>query len=336
VAVVGGCGFLASHLTDYLIEERGCKVLVLDNLVAGRREFVHPKATFVHADITGSEDYIRKLFLLHGVEYVFLYSAYPYIPDSFARPVHVFNVNAMGCLKVINAAQESGCKGVLAVSSAEIYGDGCRLLPGEEPYNGRIAEDSPVTPHSTYGASKAAIDFLIQARWREAKTPCIALRQFNCLGERDCTHPYIVVEVIQQLSRQLYDDSRRERIHYPTVYLGNNSSRDFIYAGDAVRCAVELLEKGEFGSVYNLGSETSIKIYDLAKLIGRLMGFADVKIVQDPARVRPWEIWSLLADSSKIYSVIDYRPKVDLEEALRRTIGWFEANGWKLDWEARS
>jgi nucleoside-diphosphate-sugar epimerase len=96
------------------------------------------------------------------------------------------------------------------------------------------------------------------------------------------------------------------------------------------------LEKGEFGSVYNLGSETSIKIYDLAKLIGRLMGFADVKIVQDPARVRPWEIWSLLADSSKIYSVIDYRPKVDLEEALRRTIGWFEANGWKLDWEARS
>ncbi len=106
----------------------------------------------------------------------------------------------------------------------------------------------------------------------------------------------------------------------PTVKLGNNSSRDFIYAGDAVRMWVELLEKGQFGEVYNLGSESSIKVYDLATLIGKLMGFREVVIEQDPARVRAWEIWNLTSNNSKIYKTITYRPQVSLEESLSRMI----------------
>jgi UDP-glucose 4-epimerase len=77
VAVAGGAGFLGSHLVNHLIEDRDCDVLVLDNLVAGRREWVHPRAAFEWADITQSESRLRNLLNLFGAKYVFNYAAHP-------------------------------------------------------------------------------------------------------------------------------------------------------------------------------------------------------------------------------------------------------------------
>lgn len=310
VAVIGGAGFLGSHLVDYLITEKECNVFVLDNLISGFKKYIHPKATFIYCDITASEFALYKILKENAIDYIFNYSAEPYIPVSFERPIHTFNINAVGALKVMNAGQDAGVKGILQVSSAEIYGEA----------KGKVNEDEPVKPHSTYGAGKAVIDALVQIRWKEAGTPAIAMRQFNCVGERE-THPYIIPEIISQVANK---DFKGE------VYLGNNSFRDFQYAGDAVRMAVELLEKGNFGEVYNMGSEEGIKMYDLAVLIGKLMG-KEVTVITDQARVRPWEIWHLQSDNTKLYSVIDYRPKTTLEEALKKTIDNFIQNGNKWD-----
>lgn len=310
VAVIGGAGFLGSHLVDYLITEKECNVFVLDNLISGFKKYVHPNATFIYCDITASEFALYKILKENAIDYIFNYSAEPYIPVSFERPIHTFNINAVGALKVMNAGQDAGVKGILQVSSAEIYGEA----------KGKVNEDEPVKPHSTYGAGKAVIDALVQIRWKEAQTPAIAMRQFNCVGERE-THPYIIPEIISQVSNK---DFKGE------VYLGNNSFRDFQYAGDAVRMAVELLEKGNFGEVYNMGSEEGIKMYDLAVLIGKLMS-KEVTVITDQARVRPWEIWHLQSDNTKLYSVIDYRPKTTLEEALAYTIDNFIQNGNKWD-----
>lgn len=306
VCVIGGCGFLGSHLVDHLIMDRKCQVIVLDNLITGHKNFLHPDAKFIWCDITQSEERLRKIFVEHKVEFVFNYAAEPYIPVSFERPLHVFDTNARAALMVINAAHEAGVKGILQVSSAEIYGDAPEYA---------IDEEYPAKPHSTYGASKLAIDALVQARWKEAKTPCIALRQFNCIGERE-THPYIVPEIINQITKMKKD----------YIFLGNNSFRDFQYAGDAVCMAVELLEKGEFGEVYNMGSEEGIKIYDLAHLIAKILG-KKIAISVDEKRVRPWEIWHLQSNNAKLYSVIEYRPKISLEDALKKTIEYFKSNG---------
>jgi nucleoside-diphosphate-sugar epimerase len=299
VVVIGGAGFLGSHLVNHLIEDRNCDVLVLDNLITGLKKFLHPKAKFQWCDITHSEDQLTKIFKQHGTQYVFNYAAEPYIPVSFERPLHVFDINARGALLVLNAAQASGVKGILQVSSAEIYGD----APDHA-----IDESFPANPHSTYGAAKLAIDILVQCRWREAQTPAIALRQFNCVGERE-THEYIVPVIIDQVSKS------------PHIKLGNNSFRDFQYAGDAVRMATELLEKGQFGEVYNMGSEEGVKMYDLAKMLGA------ETVTEDPERVRPWEIWHLQSDNTKLYSVIETRPQVSLEEALQRTVNYYKENG---------
>ncbi len=306
--VIGGAGFLGSHLVDYLVEE-GHEVLVLDNLITGQKNFVNPKAKFIYCDITHSEEQLRKMFTKNQIEYVFNYAAEPYIPLSFQRPLHVFDINARGALMVMNAAQEAGVKRILQVSSAEIYGD----APDH-----KITEEHPARPHSTYGAAKLAIDCLAQARFKEAKTPVIALRQFNCVGERE-THPYVIPEIIWQLAKK------------SKVHLGNNSFRDFQYAGDAVRMAKELLHRGQPGEVYNMGSQEGVRIYDLAVIIGKLMGRKHVKVIKDHSRIRPWEIWHLQSDNTKLYQTIKYRPKVSLKEALKKTIKYFYENGAQWD-----
>lgn len=331
VCVVGGAGFLGSHLVNHLIDDRGCKVLVVDNLCAGRREFVHKDATFVHHDITGSEEHLCGIFQQHSIKYVWNYAAHPYVPDSFERPVHVCNVNFIGAMKVINAAHKACVRGILQVSSAEVYGEVPIGAIGWT--NNRVSERAPLYPHSSYGVSKAAVDAAVQVRWKEAKTPCIALRQFNCIGERE-THSYIVPEIISQLT---HNPVLTDRYGSKVVKLGNNSFRDFLYAGDAVKIAVLLLERGEFGEVYNLGSESGIKIYDLAKKIGKLMGFERVEVEHDKKRDRPYEIWHLQSDNTKILDASAGFPlreqPASFDDALKKTIVYYEASGRKWVWE---
>lgn len=310
VCVIGGAGFIGSHLVDYLINKKNCDVLVLDNLITGQVKNVNPRAKFLWHDIRDNENELVRLLLENNIEYVFNYAAEPYIPECFERPMHFFDINATSVLRVLNACQTAKVKGLLQVSSAEIYGD----------LTGKIKESDPVEPHSTYGVSKLAADGLVQVRWKEAKVPAIAMRQFNCVGERE-THEYVIPEIISQLSKS------------NKVRLGNNSFRDFQYAGDAVAMAVELLEKGEFGEVYNMGSEDGIKIYDLAELIGKLMGHKSIEIEVDQARVRPWEIWHLQSDNTKLYSVIGTKIPTSLKEALTKTIEYFYQNGSKWDWK---
>lgn len=309
VCVIGGAGFLGSHLVDYLLLERGCGVLVLDNLISGHKKYVHPHARFLWHDIRSEEKYLAKILEDYNIDYVFNYAAEPYIPECFDKPLHFFDINATSVLRVLNACQAARVKGLLQVSSAEIYGDS----------KGKIAEDAKIEPHSTYGVSKVAADGLVQVRWREANVPAIAMRQFNCYGERE-THEYVIPEIISQLSKT------------SKVKLGNNSFRDFLYAGDAVRMAVELLERGTFGEVYNMGSQEGIRIFDLAKLIGRLIGWEDgIDLIEDESRRRPWEIWHLQSDNTKLYSTIRTRPQTSLEEGLKKTIQYFFGNGgW--DW----
>ena len=303
VCVLGGAGFLGSHLVDFLVEERNCNVLVLDNLITGLRKHLHGKSQFRWFDIRDDENELSRILMEFDTEYVFNYAAEPYIPEGFERPLHFFEINATAVLKVLNSCQKANIKAILQVSSAEIYGD----------MKGKIKESDPVEAHSTYGVSKLAADGLVQVRWREANVPAIAMRQFNCVGERE-THEYVIPEIITQLAEG------------PTVNLGNNSFRDFQYAGDAVRMAVSLLEHGEFGEVYNMGSEDGVKIYDLAEMIGKLMGYEEITINTEQSRVRPWEIWHLQSDNTKLYNAIPVRPEVSLEDALQRTIDYFREN----------
>lgn len=333
VAVVGGAGFLGSHLVDYLIEKRRCSVIVIDNLVTGKLEFVNEDAEFIHHDITADGDRLEQIFKEKQVDYVFNYAACPYIPISFKLPTYVLAVNFGGAVKVIEAAAKVGVKGILQVSSAEIYGGGYTKELSEYPPS--IDENAPVEPHSTYGVAKAAVDNYCRVSYIERKTPVISLRQFNCLGERE-THPYIIPEIISQVHKEAMKCEKSGIAiadAIATIKLGNNSYRDFLYAGDAVKIAVELLEMGQFGEVYNLGSGDSFKMYELAEMIAKIYGFYSSRVEYDAKRARPWEIWALRADCDKLNKLVSFSGLRSLDKALRKTLNWFQFNDYEWPWE---
>ena len=113
VCVIGGAGFIGSHLVDYLIDERNCNVIVLDNLITGQTKNINSKAKFIWHDIRDNENELSRILKENNIEYVFNYAAEPYIPECFERPMHFFDINATSVLRVLNACQTAGIKGLL-------------------------------------------------------------------------------------------------------------------------------------------------------------------------------------------------------------------------------
>lgn len=302
-AIIGGAGFIGSHIVDSLIK-REHSVVVIDNLISGDKKLINAKAIFEWGDIRFLND-LERIFKKYKFDRVINLAAQPYIPKCYDDPALFFETNANGTLNVLMACERHKVKRVLQYASAEEYGT----------QKGKISENTAIRPQSTYGASKIAADYLCQVRHRESGVNAIALRQFNCYGERE-THEYVIPEIITQLDKG------------NTVRLGNiNAERDFLYVKDAAEYAIELLEKGKPGEIYNLGASECISIKDLALLIGELMG-RKTKIKIDKKKLRPWDIERLESDNTKIHNVVKYRPKTGFRDGLKKTIEYYKQYGF--------
>ena len=309
IAVIGGAGFIGSHIVDRLIE-KGNDVLVIDNLVSGSENNINKKAEFEHFDITEDWKKLTAIFEQYQISKVFHLAAEPYIPECYDFPEKFFQVNANGTLNVLLACQEAKIEKIVYYSTSEVYGTG----------KGLMDESFPISPQSTYAVSKLAGDRLAFTLFKEHQIPIIILRQFNCYGPRE-THEYIIPEIISQLAES------------DKLKLGNiKAQRDFLYVEDAAEMVVELMEKGISGEVYNLGSGKTYAIDLIAYKIGILMGKQPI-IEIDQKRLRSFDVSYLKCDNSKIFKVIESRPKTEIDEGLRNTINWFYQNGKKWGFE---
>lgn len=312
VAVIGGAGFLGSHMVRALLAA-GHEPVVVDNLSVGQKKWIPEGVQFIEYDITKAATRgVELVRLFEKCQWVMNYAAMPFVPDSYKWPCSVIASNFTGAVNCMIAAEAAGVDRFLQISSAEVYGN--------QEGGTSLDENSSLYPLSTYGLSKVAIDRYARISYYERDLPIITLRQFNCIGERE-THPYVLPEILTQLSRST------------NLKLGTNSNRDFMYAGDAVRMALELIEKGEPGQAYNLGSERSISIYSLAILAGEVVSKPDVEITYESARKRKLDLMHLKSNNAKIYSVIDSRPTVTLEEAIYKTWQYFVSNESKWDFK---
>jgi len=310
VCVIGGAGFIGSHLVDKLIEKGYCNVLVLDNFISGCLENINKKAEWLKFDIRSSPSTLAVLLKNAQIEEVYHLAAEPFIPECFERPQEFFEVNAMGTLNVLLACEKAGVKKIIYYSSSEIYGS----------KKGKITEQDMPFPHSTYAVSKLAGDRLAFTLFKEQKIPVVILRQFNVYGKRE-SHEYVIPEIISQLSKS------------STVYLGNiKAERDFTYVKDAAEMAIRLMEKGKVGEVYNCGSGQFYSVKEIAEKIAELMG-KKIEIKIDKKRLRPFDVDRLWCDNSKICQTINYFPETSLEDGLRKTITWYYENGKKWSWE---
>ena len=307
VLVSGAGGFIGSHLTE-LLARRGANVRAFVRYNSrndyGRLELADPELlaeieVYV-GDLANPEAVARAA---SGCEVIFHLGALIPIPYSYRHPREFVTSNVEGTLNVLEAARSQELARIVCVSSSEVYGTA---------QTARISESHPLQAQSPYAATKIAADQLALSYWRAFGTPVVVARPFNTYGPRQSARAIIPTLISQALS-------------HGKVEVGSTSpSRDFLFVEDTaagiLRCAeVDGIE----GEVINLGTGLEISIGALAERIFHLIG-RDPKLATVAERTRPAasEVERLCADTTKAESRLDWRPSIELDEGLRRTILW--------------
>ena len=171
VLVTGGAGFIGSHLVDELVAQ-GNKVLIIDNLLSGKRENLNRKAKFYKLDVRQLNK-IRPVF--RGVDYVFHLAAYPRVQASIDNPIMAHEINLNGTHNVLIAAKEAKVKKVVFITSSAVYGD-----PEKIP----VTEDSPARPANPYALHKYIGEHYCKIFRKIYGLPTVSLRCFNVYGKR--------------------------------------------------------------------------------------------------------------------------------------------------------
>lgn len=316
VLVTGGAGFIGSTLVRELLNDKA-NVIVLDNFLSGQKanlEEVQDSITILEGDIR--DPALFELLIKHKIEFVFNLAAMPYIPECYDRPEDFFDINANGVLNILMACKKAGVTRLIQYSTSEVYGTG-RQMPMDEHHH--------LYPQSTYAVAKLASDRLCFTLYHEQKIPVIILRQFNVFGPRE-THPYIIPELITQLSKS-------NKLH-----LGNiGALRDFTYVKDAARAAIELIKhKSAEGQVFNSGYGEHYSIREIAEMLAKIMGHDSVQIEIEKSRLRPLDVEKLHASYFKLHKLTGWEPKVSFEDGLKKTVDWYNQNNQRWPWEKES
>jgi len=286
--VTGGAGFIGSHLTDKLIS-LGHQVIVVDNLLLGKKEFVNKKAKFVKADIRDLSK-MKKIF--KGMDVVFHLAADPRLPVSVADPLATHEINVTGTLNVLLAAKENKVKKVIFSSSCATYGN--LPLP--------IKEDYPQNPLSPYGLHKKIGEEYCRLFSSLYGLGTVCLRYFNVFGPRklaDGGYPMVIPVFL-----------KKRQAHKKLTIVGDGKqTRDYVHVSDVVEANLRAWKSSvKSGEAFNIGSGRQVSVNEIAKLIGG-------PTVKLPAR--SGEMRFIEADNKKAKQVLHWQPKVSLEEGIR-------------------
>ena len=301
--VTGGAGVLGSHLVDYLLA-KGHKVIAIDNLVTGRVENIshlsgNENFKFIKQDVT------QYLFLSEKIDYVWHFAS-PASPIDYAElPIQTLKVGSLGTHKALGLAMRNKAR-FLLTSTSEIYGDPLQH-PQTEDYWGNV---NTVGPRGCYDEAKRFAEAMTMAYHREHQVETRIVRIFNTYGPRMRLRDGRVVPAF--VGQAL----RGEPI---TIYGTGSQTRSFCYCSDLIEGIYRLM-MSDYCYPVNIGNPAEMTILDFAKEIVSLTGGRSQLIykdlpVDDPKRRKP--------DITKARTLLNWEPKVDLKEGLKRTIEWF-------------
>jgi len=322
VLVAGGAGFIGSHVVDELCT-RGHEVMVIDNFSSGSMEnltwpvdinVVDMASDSLHPFQTGFK--VRDWRPTHVIDL----AASPYIPDSFKDEKwsqYVMRANigmAMNMASMIMPIR-TRIEKYLYISTSETYGTALSPEPMDETHR--------LHPQSTYATSKLAAENVLTNWYYEHGLPVAVLRQFNTYGPRG-THPYIIPEIISQLSK-----------HHDQVTLGNiRAERDFMYVKDAAHIMVDTLFHHNIkeGERYNSCTGTTISIQDIVDRIAGVQHLGKPCINVDHKRLRPHDVERLLGSNKKLMKILGKFEFCPFDAGLLATIEYYKQRGSWL-WE---
>lgn len=310
ILVTGGCGLVGSTTIDLLLRDHApAKIVIFDNLVRGTLANVEtalkdPRVTLVQGDI---RDVAAVHKVTKGMDAV-IHMATLRITACAAEPREALEVMCDGSFNVLEAAQAEGVKKFVTASSASVYGlaDTFPTTEDHHPYNNR----------TWYGASKVMLEGLLRSFNDMYGLPYVALRYFNVYGPRMDIHGKYTEVLIRWMERIAAGQ--------PPLILGDGKqTMDFIYIDDIARANILALQSDLGDDVFNVASGTETSLNDLAEALLKVMG-SDLKPEYGPERkVNP--VSRRLADTTKAEKLLGFRAEVDLEEGLRRLVGWWQA-----------
>jgi nucleoside-diphosphate-sugar epimerase len=304
--VTGIGGFIGSALARELLR-RGEKVRGIDNFSTGRRENleeIRGQIDLREADILDLDPVKRACT---EVDYVLHQAAIPSVPKSVLDPIGSNRANVDGTVNVLVAARDAKVKRVVYAASSSAYGD-TPTLPKHE----RMTPD-PISP---YAVAKLAGEHYMISFYRCYGLETVALRYFNVFGPRqDPSSPYSGV-----LAKFITLMLKGER---PTIFGDGEQSRDFTYIDNTVEAnllACQAPAAQAAGRVFNIATGRRVTLNETFQALKPLTSYSGEPVY---AAERGGDIKHSLADISAAEKNLGYKPKVNFEDGLRRTVDWY-------------
>ncbi len=329
ILITGGAGFIGSHVVRLMVNKYpDYRIINVDNLTyAGNLENltdIENKSNyqFIKADIVDSEA-VFGIFEKYGPDVVMHLAAESHVDRSISNPLDFVRTNVTGTVNLLNAAKhfwEKPFEGSLFyhISTDEVYGS-----LGEE---GLFTEETPYDPRSPYSASKAASDHFVRAYHHTYGLPVIISNCSNNYGPNQFPEkliPLFIHNIIQKKPLPVYGK-------------GENV-RDWLYVEDHAEAIDLIMHKGKTGETYNIGGHNEWKNIELIRLLckvmdkklGREAGTSEglIQFVKD----RAGHDLRYAIDAAKLQKELGWKPSLDFEQGLEKTVEWYLSNKDWLD-----
>ena len=299
ILVTGGMGFQGTHLVEALAAH-GHEVSVLNTPTKQAHEnerYIAGKAQIIWGSITDPEIIEKSI---RNKDIVFHLGARINVDESIQDPWGTLRVNIEGTHNVLEAVRKSGVR-MIHASTCEVYG---------KPEVVPIKENAELRPHSPYAASKTAADRLAFAYFKTYGVRVTIARPFNVFGERQKEHSFGAVIPIF-VGRAMRGEPLK-------VFGSGLQTRDYIHVDDVVQGYLTILNHPELdGEVVNMGRGVGVSVKTLAERIASEFS-ATVNYVD----ARPGEASDMIADSTKMMTLTNWRPQIDFDTGLKRYIEW--------------
>jgi UDP-glucose 4-epimerase len=306
--ITGIAGFIGSSLARAVLAQ-GDDVRGVDNFSTGKRNNIAELLDRIDAREADLLDLGAMHLACQGVDYVLHDAAIPSVPRSVLNPLESNGANVDGTVNVLVAARDAKVKRVVYAASSSAYGD-TPTLPKHE--------DMLPNPISPYAVAKLASEYYMASFFRCYGLETVALRYFNIFGPRqDPTSPYsgVLAKFITQMLKA----------EHPTIYGDGGQSRDFTYVDNVVHAnllACKAPASEVAGKVFNVATGTRIDLNEMFRVLKKLTGYPG-EVKHGPERAG--DVKHSLADLTRAERHLGYKPQVNFEEGLRRTVDWYRA-----------
>ncbi|MEI7457157.1 MAG: NAD-dependent epimerase/dehydratase family protein [Nitrosomonadales bacterium] len=309
--VIGGAGFIGSHLVEQLLAEGAEQVRVYDNFSRGTRANLAPALRDPRAEVFAEGgDVLHRDTLLRamaGMDGVFHLAAL-WLLQCHEYPRSAFEVNVVGTMNVIEAVIASGVKRLVFSSSASVYGDAVT-----EP----MEEDHPFNCQEFYGASKVCGEMLLRALHNREQSKgsgfeYVGLRYMNVYGARQDDKGAYVGVIVRMLNA--LDAGER-----PVIHGDGSQSYDFIDVRDCARANVLAMQSASTNQYYNVGTGIKTSIAELVDLLS--VRHPNKTTARFESGERPF-VRNRVGDTRKASREINFSAEIDLDVGLREFIQW--------------